>query len=118
MDAHFYLGVVLFQRGDFVGAAAAFRRATELKPDYAVAYYNLGQCLTKQGDRPGALAAFRAAVENKPFYSEAHAALGAALAEEGRTAEAREQLQDAVRLDSEDRRSRDLLERLKKATPR
>ena len=118
VDAHFYLGVVLFQRGDFAAAAASFRRATQLKPDYAVAYYNLGQCLLKQGDQAGALAAFRAAVENKPFYSEAHAALGAALAAEGRTAEAREQLQDAVRLDPEDRRSRDLLERLQKATPR
>jgi len=118
VDAHFYLGVVRFQRDDFAGAAAAFRRATELKPDYAVAYYNLGQCLVKQGDRPGALEAFRAAVENKPSYPKAHAALGTALAAEGRTAEAREQLQDAVRLDPEDRRWRDLLDGLKKETPR
>ncbi len=118
VDAHFYLGVVRFQRDDWAGAAAAFRRATELKPDYAVAYYNLGKCLLKQGDRPGAREAFRAAVENKPSYPNAHAALGTALAEEGRTEEAREQFQDAVRLDPEDRRWRDLLEGLKKETPR
>ena len=43
-----------FQTGDVKAAADAFRRATRLKPDHALAHFNLGHCHRKLGDKPAA----------------------------------------------------------------
>ena len=47
--AHSNLGVVLKEQGKLDEAVACWRRAVELKPDYAEAYGNLGNALKEQG---------------------------------------------------------------------
>jgi tetratricopeptide (TPR) repeat protein len=96
-------------------AEGHFRRATELKRDYALAYYNLGHCLKQRGERTAALEAFRMAVRCRPYLAVAHAELGDLLAQEGRTAEALEHLRHAVQLNPADARSKDLLEKQNRA---
>jgi tetratricopeptide (TPR) repeat protein len=107
--AHFYLGLALMGRGRAADAAAGFRRATELKPDYAEAYNNLAMALKQSGDRTGAVAAYRQAVLCQPQRAKYHAALGELLAETGQAAEARDHLRQAVQLDPTDGRARRLL---------
>ena len=53
-------------------AIACFRRALQLKPDYAEAYGNLGTALQGQGLLAEASACYRRALELKPDYAEAH----------------------------------------------
>jgi tetratricopeptide (TPR) repeat protein len=94
-EIQFHRGVALFQlsqKGDsplgaLQAATACFRKATQLKPDYDVAYHNLGQCLRRQGDRAGALSAFRAALRCEPNLVEARTALAELLAKKDQQAE-------------------------------
>ena len=54
----FDLGLVRQDQRDFAGAAAAYRRAIELKDDYAEAALNLGIVLQEAGDLDAAMAAY------------------------------------------------------------
>ena len=69
-------------------AVACYRRALELKPDYAEAHNNLGNALKEQGKLDEAVACCRRALELKPDYAEAHNNLGVALKEQGKLDEA------------------------------
>jgi tetratricopeptide (TPR) repeat protein len=114
VEAHFYLGVVLFLQSKPREAAPHFRKATELKPDYSRAYYNLGHCLKQQDDRPGAVAAFRKAISCDPQYADARTNLGELLAEDGQFDAALEQLRQAVQTAPDDARAKQLLESVRK----
>ena len=61
----------------------AYRKALELKPNYAKTHNNLGNALRAQGRLEDAIAAYRKAQELKPAYAEAHNNLGIALQEQG-----------------------------------
>ena len=65
-------------------AAACYRRAIEIKPDYAGAHYNLGNVFRDQGKLDQAVAAYRRAIELKPDYAQAHNNLGAAFTDQGK----------------------------------
>ncbi len=52
------LGGIYYAQGDFLSAANLFRQATNLKPDYANAYYNFGQALMELKDYVNAKTAF------------------------------------------------------------
>ena len=69
-------------------AIACYRRALELKPDYAEAHNNLGTTLQAQGKLAEAIACYRRALELKPDYAEAHNNLGTALQAQGKLDEA------------------------------
>ena len=69
-------------------AVACYRRALELKPDYAEAHNNLGVALKDQGKLDEAVACYRRALELKPDYAEAHNNLGTALKDQGKLDEA------------------------------
>ena len=99
VEVLFYRGNVHFLRGDHREAAAYFRQAVQLKPDFALAHYNLGHCLMRLGDRDGAIAAFRSAVSCKPDYADAQVHLGHLLLQTGQGAEALAHLRDAAQLD-------------------
>ena len=76
------------EQGKLDEAAACYRRALELKPDYAEAYNNLGNTLKDQGRPDEAAACCRRAVELRPDYAEAHYNLGNALKDQGKPEEA------------------------------
>src|SRR2546427_5352139 len=54
-DAHYTLGVTLWQQGNFNGATEELRAAIQAKPDYAEAYYTLGTVLKQKGELPEAV---------------------------------------------------------------
>ena len=75
-------------QGKLDEAVACYRRALELKPDYAEAHDNLGNALKDQGKLDEAVACYRRALELKPDYAEAHNNLGNALKDQGKLDEA------------------------------
>jgi tetratricopeptide (TPR) repeat protein len=62
----FDLGLVRQDLRDHAGAASAYRRAIELKPDYAEAALNLGVVLQDSGDLEGAMRAYAQAYRLRP----------------------------------------------------
>lgn len=62
----FDLGVVRQDLHDHQAAAAAYRRALELKSDYAEAALNLGTALQETGDLDGAMRAYTQAYRLRP----------------------------------------------------
>ena len=58
-------------QGKLDEAVACYRRALELKPDYAEAHNNLGNALKDQGKLDEAVACYRRALELKPDFAEA-----------------------------------------------
>jgi predicted TPR repeat methyltransferase len=86
---HLNLGVVLFGLGRFEEAAASYRNAIALRPDYPEAHNNLGFALYRMGRTDEAIACYEKALELKPFYAEAFNHLGIAL-------QSQDKLQDAI----------------------
>jgi tetratricopeptide (TPR) repeat protein len=78
-DMHFDLGIARHDRGDPAGAAASFRRALELWPDFAEAHGNLGNALVDLGQPGDAVYHYRRMLELRPDLAEAHNNLGNAL---------------------------------------
>ncbi len=62
----FDLGLVHQDLRDFRAAAAAYRKAIEIKPDFAEAALNLGIVLQESGDPDAAMAAYRSAYRLRP----------------------------------------------------
>jgi tetratricopeptide (TPR) repeat protein len=62
----FDLGLVRQDLHDHDGAVTAYRRAIELKPDYAEAALNLGVVLQESGDLDGAMRAYAQAYRLRP----------------------------------------------------
>jgi tetratricopeptide (TPR) repeat protein len=50
-DAHFELGVLCAERGDYDDAIRQFQEAIGLKPDYAEAHYHLAQAFSHVGKK-------------------------------------------------------------------
>jgi len=69
------LGTVLLEQGRVDEAVAAWRRALERDPGYALAHYNLGSVLAERGQIDDAEAHFEDAVRSAPEFTAAHAAL-------------------------------------------
>jgi tetratricopeptide (TPR) repeat protein len=62
----FDLGLARQDLRDYAGAAAAYRRAAELKPDHAEAALNLGTVLQELGELEGAMGAYAQAYRLRP----------------------------------------------------
>ncbi len=71
-EAHNNLGNALTDQGKLDEAVAAYRKALELKPDYAEAHNNLGLALMNQGKLDEAVTAYRKALELEPDHANAH----------------------------------------------
>jgi tetratricopeptide (TPR) repeat protein len=89
------------------------RRATELKPDHAMAYLFWGLSLKHLGDSEAAVAPLRRGVACRPEMFELQLALGEVLLESGQRREAETHLENARRLDPKDSRLIQALERLR-----
>jgi tetratricopeptide (TPR) repeat protein len=79
-------------------AIAEFKKAIELDPALADAYYALGVTVWQQGDFPNAADQLRGAIRAKPDYAEAHYTLGTVLSQMNQLAEAASELREAIRL--------------------
>jgi predicted O-linked N-acetylglucosamine transferase (SPINDLY family) len=94
-------GIALHRLGRHAEAAASYRQALSLRPDYAQAHNNLGTVLSDQGALDEASACFRRALELRPDLAEAHKNLGGLLHEQGKVDEAVLCYQRALELDPE-----------------
>ena len=65
-SAWFDLGMVRQDLHDLDGAAAAYRKGLDKRPDYAEAAVNLGVVLQDRGDLTAAIAAYRSAYRLRP----------------------------------------------------
>jgi tetratricopeptide (TPR) repeat protein len=125
--AHYALAMTLFTRAEkewqkepgssraaesYRDAIPAARRATELTPGYAQAYFIWGMSLRRLGRPAEALAPLRTGVAGRPEDFPLQLALGEALLEAGRDAEAATHLENARQLEPKDRRPIQALERL------
>lgn len=85
--------------GDLAAAEAAFRRATEIQPNYGEAHCNLGLLLFGQRRLAEAETAYRRAIAEKPSLAEAHSNLGLLLYELKRLDEAEASYRLAIALE-------------------
>jgi superkiller protein 3 len=107
-EIHVQMGVALYCQWN-PRAAVHFRKAIEIQPDCAAAYYNLALWLVRIHDDAGAIAAFRRAIQIQPDLSDAYLGLGSQLARQGHVAEAVGHLQRARELKPADPRGQQLL---------
>ena len=87
------MGVTLWQQGEFAEAVEQLRKAVELKPDYAEAYYTMGSVLKQMNQLPEAAQALREAIRLQPTFAGAHTTLAAVLRQMGDTAGAESERQ-------------------------
>ena len=80
-------------------AKAAALHALELEPDLGEAHASLGLIFSNEFDWPASLDHFRKATALRPNYASAHQWYGGALSSLGRAAEARREIELALRLD-------------------
>src|SRR5262249_28501123 len=98
-ETHNNLGLVLNDLDQIDKAIAAFRRALELRPDYAEAHNNLGTAFKCQGRLDEAIAAYRQSVECNGDFSAAHCNLGVVYKEQGNPQAAISAFRRALELD-------------------
>ncbi|MGC9998917.1 MAG: tetratricopeptide repeat protein [Bryobacteraceae bacterium] len=99
INRDFAAAEALLQAGKVADAAQAFEHITYLQPDFAEAYFALGVSYAQLGKPEEAAAALRSYLKWKPESPDGHAILGILLFHDGRIADARPELEQAVRLD-------------------
>jgi tetratricopeptide (TPR) repeat protein len=92
----------LKDQGKLEEAIACYRRALELKPDFAEVHSNLGNALNEQRKPDEAAACYRRALELKPDFADAHGNLAGALRDQGKPDEAIACYRRAVELKPDD----------------
>jgi tetratricopeptide (TPR) repeat protein len=70
------LGTIAYNCRDYEKAATLYRRATEMAPGYALAWFNLGNALDEMQCRHMATEAYERALKIDPKYGDAHYNLG------------------------------------------
>lgn len=91
----------LVRLGRYQAALPAWKRALQLKPDWIEAELGLADCLQKSGEHEAALAHYRAALQNPETSLAAQAGMARSLIVLRRFEEARQLLEQAVRLSPE-----------------
>jgi len=94
-------------------ATASFRKAVELRPDYAEAWNELGYALRNTGNYPDSIKAYDEALRLKPRFPEALEYLGEAYVKMGRLDDARQVLERLKPLDRG--RAKELADEIAKA---
>ena len=77
-------------------ASLAFKKTTELNPNFADGYNNLGASLHNQGMLKESMLAYHKAISLRPNYVEAYSNLGVLLQENGKIKEAIESYKKAI----------------------
>ena len=96
--AHYNLGIVLSEKGKADQAIEHYRRAVDLRPDYAEAHYNLGRLLVENGQVDDAIAHYERAAAINPADAEAQNNLGVTLFGIGRADDAIAHYQKALEI--------------------
>ena len=96
--AHYNFGIVLSEQGEADQAIDHYRRAVDLRPDYAEAHYNLGRLLVKEGRLDDAIAHYERAAAINPADAEAQNNLGVTLFGIGRADDAIAHYQKALEI--------------------
>lgn len=133
VQGHYFLGVVLFMQAQEMWsggdsqreqarvklreADAVLKKATELKPDHALAWYYRGRALRYLDDRDAAIVCLRQAVLCRPESPDPILYLAESLAEAGRRDEAMSVLRSAMQGPGPlDPRLKETLERIEKGS--
>jgi len=98
-QAHLGLGLAEFHQGKLVEAAAHYREAIRLNPDYAEAHNNLGVVCFRQGKFVEAAAHYNLAIRLDPGSTGSHNNLGLVRLHQGKFAEAAAHYNLAIQLD-------------------
>jgi tetratricopeptide (TPR) repeat protein len=98
-ELNFKLAAALDKLGEIPGERAALERAVQLNPDLAPAENQLGFLDSQSGDAAAAEKHFRAALRATPTFAEAWVNLGATLGLQSKFMEAREAVDNALRLE-------------------
>jgi tetratricopeptide (TPR) repeat protein len=69
-SAHYNMGLIYQQRGQYDEAKTCFRRAIEIAPDEADAYYQLGRIAREEGKLAEAIQYFDTVVRESPGHSQ------------------------------------------------
>jgi tetratricopeptide (TPR) repeat protein len=116
-EFHFSAGNAAAALGRFEAAAAYYREAVRLRPDYAEAHNNLGNSLLELDRLPEALEEFETALRHQPDYFEPRRTLALLLLLHlNRPAEARTHLEILARARPGDREIADALARARQLT--
>jgi tetratricopeptide (TPR) repeat protein len=87
-SAMLHLGWTFEEQGDLTRAGMWFERATQVMPEYALAYVQLAKVRATQMEWPTTQKLALRAVELEPSLAEAHYLVGKALCAQGQPAEA------------------------------
>jgi len=90
-------GVQYRTEGRLAEAEACYRKAVEVRPDFAVAHYNLANILKQQGRTDLALSSYATALALNPDLADAHYNLGNLYKDLGRPDDAERHLNEAIR---------------------
>lgn len=93
--AQFAAGMARAEERQYTAAIPFLRKAIELRPQAAWAYYEMGEALARTGDWKGAATHLEIAVARLPEMAAAHATLAEAYQHLGRTAEAKKEQESA-----------------------
>ena len=96
--AQFAAGVAAVQQRQYAAAVPHLRKAIELQPQAAWAYYQMGEALARSGDWKGAATHLDIAVARLPEMADAHATLAEAYQHLGRAADAKREQERAAEL--------------------
>ena len=107
--AEFYanLGQQQLGGGDMAGAAASFKKATQLDPKNTNAFIGMGQIALRQGLFGDAIAHLRKAARLAPRNTQVFTLLGEAYLNSGNNAVAAENFKKALQLDPDNTRARE-----------
>ncbi len=90
--------MALDNQGNYAEAIASFKKAIDLKSDYADAWFNLGNTYGKTGKFGDAINAFNRAIASRKGFAEAYASRGIANASQGKFPDALKDMSEAIKL--------------------
>ena len=108
--SHNNMGDIYYQEGNTERAIREFKKAIELKADYADAYHNLANIYHHKGDLKEAVRLYQQAVSFNPRLFESHYNLGIIYLNAGELDLARLQFEKALELRPEDENARTALD--------
>ena len=104
---------VLMGLGRNPEAIDCYRKAVELKPNYAEAHAALGDQYSMAGKTTEAIAAYEAAIKAKPDYAMAFLNLGVMLTRQGQLDEATQKLTHVLTLEPNNTVAKDYLQQIR-----